>query len=179
MSSSGHPKGRPPKAWVSQVFAERSAPLVAYVASRLHGRIEDAQDVVQEAFVKLCQEAWPDIEPYAIAWLYRTCRNRAIDLLRRERRMSTAGLNDELTRLPDVALQQPDDLAERGEQMQQLQAQIGQLSEQQQEVLRLRLHGGLSYKQIADVTGLTVSNVGFQMHDAISRLRGKLSLSSS
>ena len=93
--------------------------------------------------------------------------------------MSTAGLNEEITRLPDVAMQRPDDMAERGEQIQQLQTQIGQLSEQQQEVLRLRLHGGLSYKQIADITGLTVSNVGFQLHDAISRLRGKLSLSSS
>ena len=48
---------------------------------------------------------------------------------------------------------------------------VEKLSPRQQEVLRLRLQGGLSYREIADVTGLTVSNVGFHLHEAVRNLR--------
>jgi len=44
----------------------------------------------------------------------------------------------------------------------------------QEEVIRLRLGAGLSYKQIAEVTGLTVTNVGFLMHTGLKSLREKL-----
>ncbi len=46
----------------------------------------------------------------------------------------------------------PEYRAEKGEQMDQLRARVEQLSEQQQEVLRLRLHDNLSYREIAEVT---------------------------
>ena len=41
----------------------------------------------------------------------------------------------------------------------------------QQEVLRLKFQNGFSYKQIAGITGLSVSNVGFLIHTGIQRLR--------
>ena len=55
-----------------------------------------------------------------------------------------------------------------------IRQQIEQLSDQQQEVLRLRLKDGLSYQQIADVTGLSASNVGYHLHQAVTTLRAKL-----
>ena len=172
MDASAKPQAGPlpPKTWIASVFAERQVALLAYTTARLNGRGEDARDVVQEAFVKLCQQPWPDIEDHATAWLYRTCRNRAIDIVRREKHMSTAKIQTEMSDVPDAAAP-PEENASRDEQLDQVRVQVGQLSQQQQEVLRLRLQDGLSYKQIADVTGLTVSNVGFQLHDAISRLR--------
>lgn len=54
------------------------------------------------------------------------------------------------------------------ERQESLLAQIANLSSNQQEVLRLKFHGGLSYQEIADVTGLTKTNVGFLLHAAIS-----------
>ena len=45
------------------------------------------------------------------------------------------------------------------------------LPDNQQEVVRLKFQDGLSYKEIAGVTGLTVSNVGFLIHTAIHTLR--------
>ncbi len=51
---------------------------------------------------------------------------------------------------------------------------IGSLPPRQQEVLLLKFQHGLSYKQIAHVTGLSVSNVGFLIHTAIKALRQKL-----
>ena len=164
----------PPTQWVAEVFARLEVPLVAYVRRQLWGDLETARDIVQDAFVKLCQEAWPDIEPHATAWLYRTCRNRAIDLSRREGRMSAIHTAADVASLQDRASHGPDRRAEEGEQLDQLRAGVGQLTEQQQEVLRLRLHDGLSYRQIAEVTGLTITNVGYHLHQAISQLRTRL-----
>ena len=164
----------PPTHWVAEVFARLEVPLVAYVRRQLWGDLEAARDIVQDAFLKLCQEAWPDIEPHATAWLYRTCRNRAIDLSRREGRMSAIHTGTDVASLQDRAGLGPDHRAEEGEQLDQLRAGVGQLTEQQQEVLRLRLHDGLSYRQIAEVTGLTITNVGYHLHQAISQLRARL-----
>ena len=61
-------------------------------------------------------------------------------------------------------------LMERDEQ-QQLQLQIDRLPKREQEVLALRLGQGLSYKQIAEITDLSVSNVGVLIHQAVTRLR--------
>ena len=164
----------PPAYWVAEVFARLEVPLVAYVRRQLWGDLEAARDIVQDAFVKLCQQAWPGIEPHATAWLYQTCRNRAIDLTRREGRMNAIHTGTDVASLQDRAGHGPDHRAEEGEQLDQLRAGVGQLTEQQQEVLRLRLHDGLSYRQIAEVMGLTTTNVGYHLHQAISQLRTTL-----
>jgi RNA polymerase sigma-70 factor, ECF subfamily len=167
----------PPAHWVAEVFSRLEVPLVSYVRRQLWGDLEAARDIVQDAFVKLCQQAWPEIEPHATAWLYRTCRNRAIDLTRREGRMSAIHTRTDVASLQDQAGHGPDQRAEEGEQLDQLRAGVGQLTEQQQEVLRLRLHDGLSYRQIAEITGLTTTNVGYHLHQAISQLRTRLAAS--
>ena len=171
--NANHSHGTPPQTWVAEVFARLEVPLVAYVRRQLWGDLEAARDVVQDAFVKLCQEPWPQIEEHATAWLYRTCRNRAIDLTRREGRMNAIHTTADVASLHDRACG-PDHRAEQGEQLDQLRAGLVQLTEQQQEVLRLRLHDGLSYRQIAEVTGLTVTNVGYHLHQAISQLRSRV-----
>jgi RNA polymerase sigma-70 factor, ECF subfamily len=164
----------PPTQWVAEVFARLEVPLVAYVRRRLDGDLDRARDVVQEAFVKLCQESWPEIEQHVTAWLYRICRNRAIDISRREGHMSAMQTTNDTASLQDQLGQTPAEHAEQDEQLEQLRANVVQLTEQQQEILRLRLHDGLSYRQIAEVTGLTVTNVGYHLHQAISQLRTRL-----
>lgn len=162
---------RPPTEWISQIFAQLELPLVTYVQRRVGGDLGTAQDVVQESFVKLCQQKWPDIEDHAAAWLYRTCRNRAIDISRREGRMSAIQSGQDVTTLHDRAGNRPEDRASQGEQIDRMKAHIDDLPERQQEILRLRLHDGLSYQQIAEVTGLTRTNVGYLLHQAIAALR--------
>jgi RNA polymerase sigma factor (sigma-70 family) len=48
------------------------------------------------------------------------------------------------------------------------------LPARQQEVLRLKFQGGFSYRQIGDVTGLTVSHVGVIIHTTVKALREQL-----
>jgi RNA polymerase sigma-70 factor (ECF subfamily) len=51
---------------------------------------------------------------------------------------------------------------------------LADLSENQQEVVRLKFQTGMSYREISEVTGLSVSNVGFLLHTAIKTLREKV-----
>jgi RNA polymerase sigma-70 factor, ECF subfamily len=175
-SSRDEKQAIPPSTWVADQFARLEIPLVAFVRRRL-GSLEQARDVVQEAFVKLCQEKWPEIEERATAWLYLTCRNRAIDLSRREGRMHALHTNADVGLVQDQRNPKPGKQLEEDEQMAQLREHLNQLTDQQQEVLRLRLHDGLSYRQIAEVTGLTVTNVGYHLHQAIAQLRSRVSQS--
>ncbi len=163
----------PPREWIAQVFAQLEVPLVGYASRHLRGDFEAARDVVQEAFVKLCQQSWPEIEPQVTAWLYRTCRNRAIDLNRREGCMSMTTRSTDVSQLQDQHDPPPQQRAEMDEQLDQVRVQLDQLPDRQQELLRLRLHENLSYKQIAEVTGLTATNVGYLLHQAIATLRAK------
>ena len=49
----------------------------------------------------------------------------------------------------------------------------------QQEVVHLKFQSGLSYREISDVTGLSVSNVGFLLHTALARLREQVAAGAS
>ena len=49
------------------------------------------------------------------------------------------------------------------------------LSIDQQEVVRLKFQAGLSYRDISQVTGLSVSNVGYLLHTALRRVREQIS----
>ena len=51
---------------------------------------------------------------------------------------------------------------------------VEKLTENQREVVRLKFQHGLSYKEIAAVTELSVSNVGYLIHTAIKKLRAEL-----
>ncbi len=61
-------------------------PLVAY-AARITGDVESGRDVVQDAFLRLCHEG-PGVRDHLAQWLYTVCRNRALDIRRKEHRMT-------------------------------------------------------------------------------------------
>ncbi len=78
---------------------------------------------------------------------------------------------------PDLhtgAVLEPAAAAERKEDTQRIAAQLNALPPNQQEVVRLKFQHSLSYKEIAAVTGLSVSNVGFLIHTGLKTLREKL-----
>lgn len=153
--------------WIAAVVDRFERPLLAY-ASRMfgcdHGR---AQDAVQETFLRLCREDRTTIESRIAAWLFSVCRTRVIDM---QRSPSHAMSSAELIPIPDP---EPDasQIAESAEQSSRLASLVNTLSPRQQEVLRLRLQAELSYREIAEITGLTVSNVGFHLHAAVRALR--------
>jgi RNA polymerase sigma-70 factor (ECF subfamily) len=63
---------------------------------------------------------------------------------------------------------------ERRETTGEVQRLLGNLSQNQQEVVRLKFQNGLSYQEISNITNLTVTNVGFLIHTAIKSLRQQM-----
>jgi len=160
--------------WIQSAIRDHQQALLRQ-AWRLLGDMEAARDVVQETFLRLCRAEKARVEDHLAAWLATVCRNLALDELRKEMRMQTlnaAGLLDDA-----VVPQAPPDparLAEGSSLVQDLGAALGLLTANQREVMRLRFQGGLSYQEIGQVTGLSVSNVGVQLHTALLRLRRSL-----
>lgn len=165
------PKTSADHQWVMSAVDRFEGPLVLY-ASRLLGDPERARDVVQDAFLKLCSQDARELDGRLAEWLYTVCRNQALDVMRKERRMSLIGegLADELAG-PDApcgeALERREDAARALEFLEGLPAN-------QREVIRLKFQHEFSYKEISGITGLSVSHVGVLIHHGIKALRAKL-----
>lgn len=145
-------------------------PLTRY-ATRLLGDADRARDVVQDTFVKFMLQAPEGINGHAVEWLFTVCRHRALDVLRKEGRM----LRFEDGQVERVTAHEPRpgrDL-ERAETRATLLHMIDRLPPNQQEVVRLKFQHGFSYKEIARITDLSVTNVGFLIHTAVARLRAE------
>lgn len=164
--------------WIHQAIDRYHGPLAVY-ASKLVGRRDAAADVVQEVFLRLCRADRHDVEPKLAQWLYTVCRNLSIDARRREQRMQSLQINssngDATDHLPNPSSGlSPADQAERRDTLAQALNLMTHLPPNQQEVLRLKFQHSLSYKEIAAVTGLTETNVGFLIHTGLKTLRQML-----
>ena len=65
----------------------------------------------------------------------------------------------------------PGAAAEQKDSMARVLQQLDRLPDNQQDVIRLKFQNELSYREISEITGLTVSNVGFLLHVGLKRLR--------
>ena len=167
---------RATESWIQCAIEQHEGSLLRYAQHFVHD-LETARDVVQDTFLQLCRQTNDDIRHRVAQWLFTVCRNRAIDICRKERRMKLAPENqlaDQLAEKSDAAMTNPVAALEKSEAAEGLLAQISRLPDRQQEVLRLKFNAGLSYKEIAEVTGLTSTNVGFILHTAIAKLRTRL-----
>jgi RNA polymerase sigma factor (sigma-70 family) len=156
--------------WVRAAVAQYEAPLIRY-ALRFSGDLETARDIVQDTFLKLCRAARPEVEPHLAQWLYTVCRNRAVDLCRKEGRMQP--VHTEVADLADRSAA-PHAPSERAEAYGRVLVLLATLPPRQQEVLRLKFQEGLSYKEIAGITQLTANHVGVIIHEGIQTLRARL-----
>lgn len=154
--------------FIEQAMDEHEGALLGYAYSILHDR-ELAQDIVQDTFMRLCQQAPADVDGHLKSWLFTVCRNRALDWLRKHRREES--LEDQAwedlpntSELPDAQL----DTMDRGEQVFQW---LQRLSANQRDVLLLKFQQGYSYEEIHQITGLSLSNIGFLIHAGLKRLR--------
>lgn len=157
--------------WVRSLLERHERLLVRY-AARITGDAERARDVVQDVFLQLCGQDPATLDGHVAAWLYTACRNRALDVARKERRMNSLG--DQTLVMDDRAGVGPPEVAESRESSSAVLRLLSALSQNQQEVIRLRFQSGLSYREISAITDLSVSNVGFLIHAAIKTIREKL-----
>jgi RNA polymerase sigma factor (sigma-70 family) len=140
-------------------------------AARITGDTDSARDVVQETFLRLCHQDIDEIGDHLAAWLFRVCRNRALDVRKKEAPLKP--LEETVITSADP-LVDPHRTLERNDEARRVLAALACLPAPQQEVLRLRFQDELSYKEISEVTSQSVSNVGFLIHVGIKRLRDTL-----
>jgi RNA polymerase sigma-70 factor (ECF subfamily) len=157
--------------WVQGLLAEYETPLLGY-ATRLLGDAETARDVVQDTFLRLCKADRARINAHAGRWLFTVCRNRSLDVLRKESRMQPLSEAQEATLESNAP--PPAAVAERKETRSQVLGAIDALPSNQREVIHLKFQEGMSYKEISSITGLSVSNVGYLLHTGIKKLRTEL-----
>jgi RNA polymerase sigma-70 factor (ECF subfamily) len=158
----------PDMSWIPSVLEEYEKPLTRY-AAHITGDVERAREVVQDTFLKLCRQKPSEIRDHLAQWLYTVCRNRALDVLKKERRMigmSDVQLDQQTRSGPGAS-----SALEKEEQMAGILGILCTLPANQQEVLRLKFQSDLSYLEISQITNLSVSNVGFLIHTGIKTIR--------
>ena len=152
------------------LFESQESALLRYAYS-LTGRKAVAEEIVQEVFLQL-HAKWAEVEKPE-SWLFRSVRNAAFNHLRKSKREVLS--DDGETETPSrQGGQTPDDLIAHMESLSILRNAIDSLEEQDRELIKLKYFKGLKYKEISEVTGLSMGNVGYRLHHLLRRMAQQL-----
>jgi RNA polymerase sigma-70 factor (ECF subfamily) len=152
---------------------QRHMDMVYRVAFRHVGNDAEAEDISQEVFLRV----WRKADAYApsakfTTWLYvitaNLCKNQLRSLWRRHVRLSGAVVADQ-----DVidSKPTPEENVLHHEKQKRLRTAIASLPENQRIALQLKRHEGLSYAEIAEILGCSVSAVESLLFRANAMLR--------
>jgi RNA polymerase sigma factor (sigma-70 family) len=144
----------------------------------------DAEDILQDVFYELI-EAYRLMKPIeqAGAWMFRVARNRIVDRFRRKKPEAFTGVKDpdeesgdsltleDLLPSPDAG---PEAAYARSIFMEELDAAIDELPEDQREVFIAHEYDGLSFKEISAETGVSINTLLSRKHHAVVHLRRRL-----
>jgi RNA polymerase sigma-70 factor (ECF subfamily) len=130
---------------------------------RLTGDSDVADDIAQEAFVRLLRQDLPESEvrPWLFTVAMNLVRDHARKIDRRQRLLTTAPVLVS-------SFASPDESVERGEQIHAVRSVLEQLSERDQQLLLMR-EEGFKYEEIAQVIGVAPASVGTLIARALRR----------
>lgn len=159
---------------------ERSIYALAY---RMLGREEDARDVCQEAFLRAFRglSAFKGQAKFS-SWLYRIALNLCRDSIRRERRSPFVAVPEGVDP-SELAAQHPspapsvEELVAQAELSRHVAAAMRRLPDDQRTAIVLKEYHGLTFQEIADVTGCPLSTVKTRLYQGLSVLRRELTAS--
>jgi len=155
--------------WIEAALVRYEQPLIRK-AIRITGDFELARDVVQDTFLKLCKADRSQIEDHLAAWLFTVCRNRALDVQKKERRM---GRLDDPPAIPEYAAN-PAEKASVNETLALVQEALDSLTDEHREAFRLKFQDQLTYREISDVTGRSLGTVSRLITAALCAVRDRL-----
>lgn len=130
---------------------------------RLTGDADVADDIAQEAFVRLLKQSLPEAEvrPWLFTVAMNLVRDHARKVERRQRLLTTAPALVSSTPLPDEQVQ-------RSEQVSSVRSVLDQLAPRDQQLLLMR-EEGFKYEEIARVIGVAPASVGTLIARALRR----------
>ncbi|MCB0533550.1 MAG: RNA polymerase sigma-70 factor [Saprospiraceae bacterium] len=153
------------------VFRRWYEPLCHYACRLADGDMDEAEDLVQQAFVKL----WEHRAKLQVTWslkayLYKSVHNACLNRLR-SRQVQSKYL-DFTAQQPDTMHTQPDDTTP--ELRERFQQALDSLPPQCRHVFELSRFEALKYREIADQLGISIKTVETQMGKALRVLRVQL-----
>jgi len=155
------------------IVAEHETALLRY-ATRFVNDPTAAQDVVQNVFIKLVKHWQEGMRPSKklTGWLFRVTHNEAVDLIRRESRLKV--LHSKQAEQQQICNDGVHCPAPMDDRKARVLRELKRLHPREQQVVVLRLEQGLSYNEIAEITGRTRGNVGNILHHAVRKLAQRL-----
>lgn len=145
------------------------------LAVRLTGNEEDAQDVVQETYLR----AWKSLKRFRgdaafTTWLYRITANASYTLVDRRRRRRTSPIEDVPEQIDTRVEARTEDLVGANLGLSELSASLDLLSPSLRSLVILKDVYGLSHEEIAEDLGISVSAAKVRLHRGRKRLREML-----
>jgi RNA polymerase sigma-70 factor (ECF subfamily) len=142
-------------------------------AFRYLGDYDEAADAAQTGFVQLFLSLPQlDLDRPVKPWLFRTIRNRCIDVIRQRRTVSLQAQRPDGDELPALADQLadadplPEEVAERGDLQQLLSSAIRRLPDRYREVVALRYTSDMTFAEIAETLGVPENTARIHFHRA-------------
>src|SRR5690348_2181831 len=161
-----------------QLLTERHSQSVFHLAYRMTGNEQDAEDIVQETFLR----AFRNLKRYESrslfsTWLYRIAANYSLDLLRSRKRFVAKPLaSDKADWLNDVACPQPtaERMAMSGQIRETIERAMNELTVQERSAFVLRHYHELSIEEISKTLGLGENATKHSIFRAVRKLRRAL-----
>jgi RNA polymerase sigma factor (sigma-70 family) len=167
---------------ISEIVAEQRARLRGFIRRRVPDPL-DAEDILQDVFYKLV-EANRLLMPieHVTGWLFRVARNRITDLFRKNKpqsfgEASVEGEDGELLQLEDLLPSPeagPEAVYVRNLLLEELDAALDELPDEQREVFVGHELEGRSFKEMAEETGVSVNTLLSRKRYAVLHLRKRL-----
>jgi RNA polymerase sigma-70 factor (ECF subfamily) len=162
----------------SELLNRHQNKIYSYIYS-MAGNQEVANDIFQETFTKVITKMDDTYNEQGkwIAWVMRIAHNATIDHIRKRKRFvdvngsSDDGDYDFYDRLEDVDSPSAQDDLEFGEAKSSLMKHIGNLPKEQREVVMLRHYYEMSFKEIAELTDVSINTALGRMRYALINLR--------
>jgi RNA polymerase sigma-70 factor (ECF subfamily) len=155
---------------LERVMSTYETRLLRY-AARIAGDATAAEDIVQETFIRLVAKWRGPLEPgpSLSSWLYRVAHNCAVDYVRRESRASLFHRQHAEDQISMADPELPDSDAPSEDALRAANA-LRSLSDRERQLVVLKVMEDKSYREIAEITGLSTGNVGYILHHAMKKL---------
>ena len=162
-------------AQLEEAVRRYQSPMLHYAEQMLPHRRDRAQDVVQDAFLRLRKALLNGQEILRQdAWLYRVTRNLAIDINRREGRSCQLeeGMLQDAAIMVETRTGDPGPAATfaRNEAHQLAMHELQQLPEDDRQILLLKLFEGLTLREISEMTGTNIGTIHYRLNRGLRAL---------
>jgi RNA polymerase sigma-70 factor (ECF subfamily) len=156
-----------------KVLVDRHSRSLYRLAYRMTGKAEDAEDVVQETFIRAFRQLSRfEARSNVSTWLYRIAFNCAVDFLRSRPRRESATEADVLERLAPAATGPTmDDLVYAGQIGERMQLALGDLSEKERAAFLMRHYHGCSIEEIGSTLGMKTNATKHSIFRAVKKMR--------